>query len=341
MKKIIYTLFLSMMIMATVSGQDAIRYQGVAFDNDGEAILNSDVAILMSILKDSPTGTFSYIERHVVNTDNSGSFELEIGRGEEVAGTFSDVNWATGSYFLEVSMDPNGGTDYILAGSTEFLAVPYVQHASFATYGPQGDRGATGPPGANGPTGPQGPRGPNGTGGTPGPSGADGLAGPIGPTGPEGEQGDPGPPGGVPGPDGVKGPDGPPGPGGGPIGPQGPTGISGELGPTGPPGVDGGDGSPGGTEGPPGPPGPQGPPGDPNGPQGDPGATGPPGLTGPAGPAGEVGLPGEDGKPIQTMFSVAPASPSLHDIYLDDGSNRVDGNPGFRYFNGGSWIDLN
>jgi len=166
-----------MMVLATTFCQDGIRYQGVAFDTNGDAILNSDIAILMSILNGGPNGVFAYIERHEVNTDSSGSFEVEIGRGEEVAGTFADIEWSTGSYFLEVSMDPDGGTNYLLAGTTEFLSVPYAQYAATALYGPSGPRGATGAPGPTGADGPIGPRGPDGMGGTPGPKGLPGVDG--------------------------------------------------------------------------------------------------------------------------------------------------------------------
>lgn len=45
--------------------------------------------------------------------------------------------------------------------------------------------------------------------------------------------------------------------------------------------------------------------------------------------------------PLQiTPRATEPSSPSTNDIYLDDGSNTVSGNPSFRQWNGASWDDL-
>lgn len=41
-----------------------------------------------------------------------------------------------------------------------------------------------------------------------------------------------------------------------------------------------------------------------------------------------------------TPRSAAPSSPSINDIYLDDGTNTTSGNADFRHYNGTSWVDL-
>jgi len=71
--------------------------------------------------------------------------------------------------------------------------------------------------------------------------------------------------------------------------------------------------------------------------------TGPPGPQGPQGPDGVPGAKGADGLNgvAQVEYlSVPIASPTEGDYYIDDGSNREDGNIGFRYFDGTNWIDL-
>ena len=340
MKKIIHTILFSAMVVSMGLAQDAIRYQGVAYNTDGEVIQNQEIAVLMSILKDGPGGLFTYIERHEVTTATSGAFELNIGQGEEIAGTFDEIPWNLGSYFLEVSVDVTGGTNYITAGTTEFLTVPYAQYALEADHGPVGAPGPNGATGATGPTGPAGPQGPDGVGGFPGPQGPIGPIGPMGPMGAQGLTGADAPPGGDMGPPGPQGPQGPPGPGGGLIGPVGPPGPEGGQGPAGPPGPMGPMGEMGGPEGPPGPIGNPGPPGDPNGPMGDPGDPGPAGPNGAPGVEGAQGMQGADGLPIQVMMDVPPSFVVTHKIYLDSGANRADGLPGYRYFDGSNWIDL-
>lgn len=82
-----------------------------------------------------------------------------------------------------------------------------------------------------------------------------------------------------------------------------------------------------------------------DGPQGVPGPQGPQGFQGPQGPVGQpgnYGPQGASGRPGVPVlgYESTPSSPQEGRVYLDDGSNTSDGNPGFRYYNGNSWIDL-
>jgi len=205
--------------------------------------------------------------------------------------------------------------------------------------GPQGPQGLQGPPGADGdPNGPKGPRG------EVGPQGPRGLNGPEGPAGRQGDTGD--------------------------MGIQGPTGFQGERGDTGIQGIGGPQGD---SKGDPGPAGPAGPSANQApcfvswGPEGPPGPQGLScwdingngigdlaedtngdgaftahdcqGLEGPQGDMGPAGPSGISGLPIEELLSSPPAK-VLHRIYLDNGTNRADGRPGFRYYDGQTWIDL-
>ena len=387
MKKYIQIILMLLIAATLATAQDAIRYQGVAFDQSGSSINSSQISVLFTILENSPTGSFSYIESHTLITGPNGEFEAEIGRGTPVAGALSNVDWLSDSHFLQVALDPLGGTNYIDAGTTEFLSAPYAQYAEVATYGPRGQQGPLGPAGPQGAQGAQGPVGePATTGGAVGPQGPQGPRGPQGPQGVQGPEGPPGDPNGPQGPKGETGPAGPAGSSGGAIGIPGETGDPGPVGPSGPTGPTGPAGGVG-PEGPKGPkgrsegiPGPQGPPGDPGpssniiGPEGPQGTNcwdrnnngisdsgedvngdgvfnaadcqGPQGLTGisgpqgPQGPQGTQGLPGLAGPQSLIMRSTPLTNPDLNDIYLDDGTNRADGTPGFRYYDGSNWIDL-
>lgn len=81
------------------------------------------------------------------------------------------------------------------------------------------------------------------------------------------------------------------------------------------------------------------------------GLTGPQGAQGEQGPAAVDGQPlsgqqgpqgdqGPQGVPIIERQATTPQNPGLGRVYLDDGSNTSDGNPGFRYYDGNGWIDL-
>ncbi len=80
-----------------------------------------------------------------------------------------------------------------------------------------------------------------------------------------------------------------------------------------------------------------------DGPVGAPGAQGPQGIQGPPGPIGSTptGPRGNNGRPIMAQLDTPPFQvPAVGNIYLDDGTNRTDTKPGFRYYDGTNWIDL-
>lgn len=74
--------------------------------------------------------------------------------------------------------------------------------------------------------------------------------------------------------------------------------------------------------------------------QGPQGATGAWGATGPQGAQGASGIAGTPGLLTLEATSVVPSNPSSTEMYLDDGTNRPDGVPGFRFYNGSQWINL-
>lgn len=334
-KSIIFLLFIGVVL----SAQKPIRYQGVAFDANDEPIVSSTFTIKISIRLGTNSGPLAYSEVHTTTSDAAGMFDINIGEGEANlinSGPFEIIPWSQGSYFVNVSLDPNGGTDFIFAGSTELLSVPYAFHAQEALYGPTGAKGFKGIDGPAGPIGDQGPPGFPGDIGPicpPGPTGPRGPAGRVGAQGPQGAQG-------------AHGPQGPAGPVGAPgeTGEQGSQGEAGQQGPDGAPGAKGPQGEPGDqgpTEGPQGPQGPRGEQGDINGPAGPQGEKGRQGERGEDGADGARGLIGDTGKALEIVRPIAPDINEVS-IYIDDGQNVVTGIPTLRFYdyNTGSWIDL-
>lgn len=82
------------------------------------------------------------------------------------------------------------------------------------------------------------------------------------------------------------------------------------------------------------------------GPDGPQGATGPQGPkspvagVGPMGDMGPQGNPGISGMNTLALSATPPPLPQENEIYLDDGTNRNNGQPGFRQFYNGQWSDL-
>lgn len=105
------------------------NYQAIPRDLSGNAIVNTQIALQMSILEGGPTGTLVYAERHFLNTGPLGIVNLQIGGGQVVSGAFSAVEWATGNKWLKVEMDPTGGFNFQLLSTLEFQSVPYALFA--------------------------------------------------------------------------------------------------------------------------------------------------------------------------------------------------------------------
>ncbi|PZR25048.1 MAG: hypothetical protein DI535_19815 [Citrobacter freundii] len=181
------------------------NYQGVARNSVGNVIQNKTIALRLNIRTGSATGTVVYSEAREVTTNPFGLFNVLVGSpgARSTTGALSSVDWGGGAKFIQVEIDPEGGTTYLNIGTTQLASVPYAMFAANSTpgpagpAGPKGATGNTGPAGPAGPAGPNGPAGPAGTTGPAGPAGPAGVAGPVGPAGPAGPAGPQGPPGSI------------------------------------------------------------------------------------------------------------------------------------------------
>ena len=104
----------------------ALKYQAVARDGIGNVLTNRAVSFRISILQGSASGSTTYSETHSKTTNGFGLVDLEIGHGTPVSGSFSGINWGSTVYFVKVEMDPNGGSSYLLMGTSQLLSVPYA-----------------------------------------------------------------------------------------------------------------------------------------------------------------------------------------------------------------------
>ena len=110
----------------------AIKYQAVARDADGNAVAEQQITLKLLLHSTSPTGTVVYAELHTPTTNEFGLINLEIGRGEIIEGTFSEIDWLSADYFIETQMDIAGGDNFVLMGTTQLLSVPYALSAGNA-----------------------------------------------------------------------------------------------------------------------------------------------------------------------------------------------------------------
>lgn len=106
----------------------AVCYQAVAKDANGNDLFDKAIKIRASIIRGNPNGIADWIELHDVTTDQFGLFSLEIGKGIYAGGfqlDFKNVPWHKNKFYLRIEMDAAGGSNFTNLGTTQILSVPY------------------------------------------------------------------------------------------------------------------------------------------------------------------------------------------------------------------------
>ena len=126
-------LFTTVMILhAQDKMPQAVSYQAVARDAQGKVVAQKAIGIQVEILKGSTTGAVVFSETHSPTSSQTGTVNLLIGQGTRKIGTFSSVDWGADTYYLQLSMDLSGGSNYEKVSTTQMLSVPYALYARYA-----------------------------------------------------------------------------------------------------------------------------------------------------------------------------------------------------------------
>jgi hypothetical protein len=122
------------LIHISVFGQtpEKMSYQAVIRDNSDVLLKNSNVNLKIILRQGSPNGASVYEETHNTTTNKNGLLSLEIGSGFIEKGSFNEIDWAQGQFFIETLVDLKGNSDYKINGINEMLSVPYALHAKSA-----------------------------------------------------------------------------------------------------------------------------------------------------------------------------------------------------------------
>ncbi len=114
---------------------NSISYQAVVRDASNNLVSSQNIAVRISILKNSPSGTVEYQEIHGdVVTTTAGIMGFNIGGGTPSPGSvFTNIDWKNGSYFVKQEVDlEKDGTYDIFGDAVPLLSVPYAQHSNTA-----------------------------------------------------------------------------------------------------------------------------------------------------------------------------------------------------------------
>lgn len=118
-----------------------INYQGVARNAVGNVLANTRITLRLSIRDNSAAGPVVYTETRALTTNSLGLFNVQMGSAgaTNVSGSILGVNWATGTKYIQVEIDPAGGSAFTSIGSAQLASVPYALTAgSGSPVGPAG-----------------------------------------------------------------------------------------------------------------------------------------------------------------------------------------------------------
>lgn len=114
---------------AVAQAPQGIPYQAAARNSSGAILASTNITVRFTIRDSIATGAIKYRETHSVTTTALGMFSVHVGQGTPVSGTFSGINWGKNAKFMQVEMDPAGGSSYIDMGTQQMMSVPYALNA--------------------------------------------------------------------------------------------------------------------------------------------------------------------------------------------------------------------
>jgi hypothetical protein len=134
MKKILSIIpFTFFVMVAFAQAPNRISYQAVVRNSNNTLVIDQLVGVKISILKGSSAGAVVFSETHQPKTNANGLIGFEIGGGSSQVGNFSSISWASDLYFVKTEIDPLGGANYTIIGTSQLLSVPYAMHANTAS----------------------------------------------------------------------------------------------------------------------------------------------------------------------------------------------------------------
>jgi len=132
MKKLLlsFVLFLTAGITAFAQAPQLLNYQGIARTAAGVPIAGAPIGLRLTIHDLSAVGAVIYQETQTATTNSFGLYNVSVGSGAAVTGTMGSIAWGSGLKFMQVEIDPTGGTNYTGGGTSQLLSVPYALYSA-------------------------------------------------------------------------------------------------------------------------------------------------------------------------------------------------------------------
>jgi hypothetical protein len=110
----------------------SFSYQSVVRNNLGQIVSNGQIGVKMSILQSDINGAVVFSETHSTQSNSNGLITIQVGQGNNVSGNINMIDWANGPFFMKTEIDPTGGNNYSITGTSQILSVPYALYSKKA-----------------------------------------------------------------------------------------------------------------------------------------------------------------------------------------------------------------
>lgn len=133
MKTLTLTTFFFLALFSYALSQPAgFTYQSIVRTAQGQPLTDQDITMRLTVREGSAQGTAVYQEVHNAQSNGFGLVNLVVGDGTS-SDDLTDVSWGSSSHYLQVEVDPEGGSSYTDMGTSQLLSVPYARHAETAS----------------------------------------------------------------------------------------------------------------------------------------------------------------------------------------------------------------
>ena len=103
--------FLLLLVGLTVwvchSNAQVIDYTGKLKTSSGQLLMNKNITLVLGVYKDQTYDRALYMEKQSVETDEEGIYHIRIGGGDTLVGSFGQLNWSDGDFFVRIVSDSN------------------------------------------------------------------------------------------------------------------------------------------------------------------------------------------------------------------------------------------